>query len=241
MKQQPLIHQSTVVNKKVAGSVFNGREIIDAVSTCVLAMSLTFTAHAQDQALPQAPTALQRPSASSNQASHRHEAKAPAALTESQRILAKLMDDIRTCDKTVRYEYDSKTRHVNPPELKKIKGLKLKKLYREIAVFEINEDYEGLRATVLTTGRSKMPNIPPIHSIGFESKFKIARQRLEQLWHVQFENGIRPGPEVILNGLYAETTILVDNKSRTLSIAKMPADVYPHIAKPEVGCNHFEY
>ena len=150
------------------------------------------------------------------------------------------MDDIRTCDKTVRYEYDSKTRHVNPPELKKIKGLKLKKLYREIAVFEINEDYEGLRATVLTTGRSTARYKWPIHSIAFNDSFTTVRQRLESLWRLQFEDGLRPGPDVIYNGLYAETTMLVGTKSRTLSVEKMPSDVYPYIAKPDVGCNHVD-
>lgn len=161
--------------------------------------------------------------------------------TESQQVLAKVMEDIRTCDKTVRYEYDSKTRSLNPPELKMLKGLKLKKLYRELAVFEISESYGGLKATVLTTGRSEMLNIPPMHSVAFNEKFAIVRKRLESRWQLLFTDSLRPGPTVIVDGLYAETEMVVDSKRRTLSIAKMPPDVYPYIAKPEVGCNHFEY
>ncbi len=160
--------------------------------------------------------------------------------TESQRVLAKIMDDIRTCDKTVRYEYDSKTRSLIPPELKMLKGLKLKKLYREIAVFEINERYEGLTARVLWIRRSGANNNPPAHSVAFNESFNVVRQRLETRWQIQFIDGLRPGPDVFLDGLYAEIEMMVGTKSRTLSIAKMPRDAYPHVTKPDVGCNHVD-
>jgi hypothetical protein len=162
-------------------------------------------------------------------------------LTESQQVLNKVMEDIRHCDKTTPYGYDSKTKTISPPELKQIKGLKLKKLYREIAVFEINERYEGLHAKVLWIRRYGPSFNPPVSSVAFREPYKAVRERLEQSWKIQFKDGIRPGPDVIYDGLYAETVMLVDGKERTLSVAKMPLDAYPHIPMPDVGCNHFEY
>lgn len=150
------------------------------------------------------------------------------------------MEDIRRCDKTVRYEYDSQTRTVNPPELAKIKGFRLKKLHREIAVFEIDERYEGLRARVLTTGRPHTGYSWSIHSVAFRLDFKTMREKLETLWKLRFQDGLRPGPDVIDNGLYTETTMVVDGKERTLSVEKMPSDVHPYIALPSVGCNHVD-
>ncbi len=164
----------------------------------------------------------------------------PVTLTESQEILAKVMDDIRRCDKTVRYEYDSKTRHLSPPEVNKIKGLKLIRLHRDIAVFKINETYRGLRATMMTVGRPN-PVLPwPIHTVAFRESYQTVRLRLEHLWQIQLEDNLRPGPDVISDGLYAEKTMTVDGKERTLSLARMPRDVSPHIPGPEVGCNHGE-
>lgn len=158
--------------------------------------------------------------------------------TESQKILLKLMDDIRRCDKTVRYDYDSKTGQINPPELARIKGFKLKKLYRELAVFEIDERYEGLRARRLLVGIPSRGYFLPRHSIAFSGEFPTVRSRLEDRWNLRFEDGMRPGPDVIYDGLYAEITLVVDGKDRILSIEKMPPDVYPHITLPRVGCNH---
>lgn len=165
---------------------------------------------------------------------------APVRLTESQRILAKVMDDIRRCDKSVRYEYDSKTRRLFPPELNKIKGLKLQKLHREIAVFDINETYEGLLAIVMTVGRPNTGHSFPIHSVAFRETFHTARDHLQLLWQVQLEDGLLPGPDVIYNARYAAITISVEGKRRTLSIERTPLDVFPHIARPEVGCNQYE-
>jgi hypothetical protein len=159
-------------------------------------------------------------------------------LTESQQVLNKVMEDIRYCDKTTPYGYDSRTKTISPPELKKIKGLKLKKLYREIAVFEINERYEGLRARVLTVGREPQTYVLPIHSVSFGNSYKTVRERLEQRWEIELKDWVRPGPDVIDNGMYSELTMDFDGKPRTLSIENMPADVYPHIALPDVGCNH---
>lgn len=241
MKHGHLIHQPTVENERFTDNMLEACQVIGTVSKCLLALSISFGAHAQDQAKSQAAEAQPRISTSSNQPSQRLQAKAPGELTESQRILAKIMDDIRTCDKTVRYEYDSKTRSLNPPELKKIKGLKLKRLYREIAVFEINDRYEGLKARVLSIRRREASVNPPVHSVAFNDSFEVVRQRLESLWQLQFTDSLKPGPDVILDGQYAEIEMVVENKRRTLSVAKMPPDVYPHIAKPEVGCNHFEY
>ena len=165
---------------------------------------------------------------------------APVRLTESQRILAKVMDDIRRCDKSVRYEYDRRTRTLSPPALMKIKGLKLKKLYREMAVFEINEVHAGMRAVALSVGRPNTGHTWPAHSVAFREGFDVARSRLEHLWQLRFVDGLRPGPDVIYDGRYADITMTVEGKDRTLSIEQMPLDVYPHIGRPEVGCNHVE-
>jgi hypothetical protein len=158
-------------------------------------------------------------------------------LTESEQVLNKVMEDIRRCDKTTPYGYDSKTKTISPPELKKIKGLKLKKLYREIAVFEIDERYEGLHAKVLWVGRPNTGYRLPGHSVAFGNSYKTVRERLEQRWHIKLKDWVRPGPDVIDNGMYSELTIDFDGKPRTLSVANMPADVYPHIPLPDVGCN----
>lgn len=167
-------------------------------------------------------------------------ASTPPRLTESQQILAKVMDDIRRCDKSVRYQYDSRTKQLLPRELGKIKGLKLQKLHREIAVFDINETYEGLRALVMTVGRPNTGHSFPSHSVAFRETFQTARDRLQVLWQVQLEDGLLPGPDVVYNARYAAVTMSVEGKRRTLSIERTPLDVYPHIARPEVGCNQFE-
>jgi hypothetical protein len=164
----------------------------------------------------------------------------PQQETNSQLMLRKLMEDIRHCDKTVRYEYDAKTRQVNLSALREIKGLRLKKLYREIAVFQIDETYEGMHATVLSIGRPNAGNRWPIHSVAFTGNFPDVRHRLESLWDVRFEDMLRPGPDVIYEGLYAQVQMTVDKKWRILAIEKMPLTVYPHITQPAVGCNHVE-
>lgn len=164
--------------------------------------------------------------------------KTHASMTESQRILSSVMEDIRRCDKNVRYEYDSKTKAISPPVLARIKGFRLKKLHREIAVFEIDERYEGLRARVLMTGRSTARYAWPIHSVAFSADFNTVRKGLESLWDLRFQDSLRPGPDVIFEGLYAEITMTIDGKERAISLEKMPLDVYPYIPLPTVGCNH---
>ena len=240
MKRRYLVPQPMAANIRPSDCMTEVWHTIGAASACLLALSLSMGCFAQDHAQPQTSTATQRLSAQGTLSPQRSQGKAQRALTESQQILTKIMGDIRTCDKTVRYEYDSRTRSINPPELKKIKGLKLKKLYRELAVFEIIEDYEGLRAAVLVVGRPNTGYQWPIHSVAFKGRYETVRLRLEALWRLRFEDGIKPGPDVIYDGQYAETTMLVGTKSRTLSIAKMPPDVYPHITKTDVGCNHID-
>lgn len=160
--------------------------------------------------------------------------------SESRLVLHKLMEDIRHCDKTVGYQYDSKSRQISPPELKRIRGLKLKKLRREIAIFQIDETYAGMHAVALVLGRSQGPYSLPIHAIAFRGKFEATRQRLEVIWNLRFTDGLRPGPDAIADGEYAEVEILVDEKRRTLSVERMPLDVYPNIGLPVVSCNHVE-
>lgn len=161
-------------------------------------------------------------------------------LTESQQILAKVMDDIRRCDKSVRYQYDSRTRTLSPPELGKIKGLKLKKLSRESAEFEVNESYGGLSINALTVGRPNAGHKWPNHYVAFRESFSRARERLQQIWQLQFEDGIRPGPDVIYGAQYAEISMTVDGKQRFLSIEALPIKGSRHSHGAEVGCNHVD-
>lgn len=166
----------------------------------------------------------------------------PQKETASQKVLRKVMDDIRHCDKSVRYEYDPKTKQINPPELRQIKGIKLKKLIKnEIAIFKINETYEGIYAVVIWMGQTGGAySGPSFHSVAFRGEFQPVRQRLESLWDVRFTDRLRPGPDVIIEGHHAEIEMLVDGKRRFLSIEKMPRDVYPYIGFTDVGCTHVE-
>jgi hypothetical protein len=158
----------------------------------------------------------------------------------SQQVLKKVVEDIRHCDKTVRYEYNAETKKLNPPELLQINRLRLKKLYPEIAVFEIDEIYEGLHATTLVIGRSNAGYRWPIHSVAFVGDFQDVRHSLESLWSIHFKDMLRPGPDVIYDGKYAQIEMLLDKKKRFLSIEEMPHDVYPYINNPNVGCNHVD-
>lgn len=161
------------------------------------------------------------------------------SLTESQKILWKVMEDIRHCDKSVRYEYDSKTRTISPPELSKLKGFKFKKVYHDIAVFEINEEYLGMHAAVLVVGRAPTLSLP-LCSVAFKWNFPGVRHRLEREWGIKFQDDLRPGPDLIEDASYANLYMFSDGKERVLSIEEMPPGLYPYIALPEVGCNQFD-
>lgn len=162
--------------------------------------------------------------------------------TRSQVILRKVMEDIRRCNKTVLYEYDPKTKQINPPELMKIKGIKFKKLLKnEIAVFQISEMYEGMHAVVIWMGQAGGAyDGASLHSVAFRGEFQPIRQKFESLWGVEFIGRLRPGPDVITDGQYAEVEMLIDGKRRFLSIEKMPMNVYPYIGLTDVGCTHFD-
>jgi hypothetical protein len=85
--------------------------------------------------------------------------------TESERILAMVMNDIRSCNKETSYGYDVKKRTVNPGYLNNIKGFKLRRLSKEIAIFDIDEKYENLNATMLWVLRTPSPYKHPMHSV----------------------------------------------------------------------------
>ena len=153
----------------------------------------------------------------------------PRQETTSQQVLRKVMEDIRHCDKTVRYEYDPKSGRINPPELGKIKGLKLKKLLKnELAVFSIDETYEGMHAATIwmiqANGPFKGEKSPP--SVAFLEDFRHVRKRLDLVWNIKFVDNLRPGPDEIREGQYAEVVIEKDDERRFLSVEKMPLDVY---------------
>lgn len=156
--------------------------------------------------------------------------------TESQAILRKMMEDIRHCDKSVLYEYDPNTKKFTPPELQKIKGLRFVKIRNNLAVFEINEMYEGMRARFFWIGgagswASRM------YSIAFEGSFQDVRLHLESLWDVRFKDDFPPGPEVIEDMQYADVELFIKNKRYILSVKKRLPEDFPPIILPEVGCN----
>lgn len=163
-------------------------------------------------------------------------------LTESQKILSGVMQDIRNCDKTTRYEYSPKLNELRPPTLMKINGIKKMKLIKnEWAVFSINETYEGLHAVQLLVGQADGPYEWPMVSAVFREDFHTARKRIESAWQVRFTDAMRPGPDVITEGNYAEIETQIDDTRRFLKIEKMPKDVYPFIGLTTVGCNRIQY
>jgi energy-coupling factor transporter ATP-binding protein EcfA2 len=160
----------------------------------------------------------------------------------SQQVLRRVLEDIRHCDKSVRYQYDDKTDQINPPELRNIKGLRLEKLYREWAVFEIDDMYEGMHATTLLLRRSNISYMWPMHAVAFEGRFQEIRRRLESFWSIRFEDSVRPGPDVIYSAKYAQFEMSIDKTERVLSITQMPSDVdYPYSRLPTVGCNEIRF
>lgn len=178
-----------------------------------------------------------------SQANAAGKAERPRQETASQQVLRKVMEDIRHCDKTVRYEYDPKSGRINPPELGKIKGLKLKKLLKnELAVFSIDETYEGMHtATIwMIQANGAFKGEKSLPSVAFWEDFQSARKRLESVWNVQFVDGLRPGDDELPEGQYADVVIKRDGERRFLSVERMPLDVYPHIGFTDVGCNYSE-
>lgn len=158
-------------------------------------------------------------------------------ITKSQQILHKVMDDIRLCDKTERYEYDDKSERISPPEVAKIKGFRLKKNYREVAVFNVNETYLGLHVKAVTLGKAGNGYPYSILSVAFGDPYPRVRHRLEREWGVKFQDRTLPGPEYIEDAEYAETEVIIGTKRRVLSIEQTPVSIYPFIGLPDVGCN----
>jgi len=152
------------------------------------------------------------------------------------------MQDIRHCDKTTHYEYAPKLNELRPSTLMKINGIKKMKLIKnEMAIFSINETYEGLHAVQLLIGQADGPYEWPIVSVVFREDFHAARKKIESAWLVRFTDAMRPGPDVITEGNYAEIEMQIDDTRRFLSIEKMPKDVYPFIGLTTVSCDRIEY
>lgn len=160
--------------------------------------------------------------------------------TSSYQTLHKVIDDIRYCDKSVHYAYDEKSGQINPPELRKIKGIRLRKLHKEHVEFMVDEMYEGLHVSALLVGRSEAPYVWPIHAVAFDGSLKNIRRRIELSWGIRFKEMLRPGPDVIYDGKYAQAEMEVDGYRRFLTIEKMPKEVYPNINQPVIGCNRNE-
>ncbi len=175
--------------------------------------------------------------------SHLSQGKGDNLGTPSQKILKKLMADIRECDKSVQYSYDVNAKQVSPPELKAIKGFKFHKLLKnELSFFKINESYEGMHASMLVLGQKNNPyGDASIMSIYFEDNYLSIKERLESLWNVHFNETERPGPDDYSEGKYAESKIHLKGVKKIdgyLTIERMPKDVYPYIGLTEVSCDH---
>lgn len=168
-------------------------------------------------------------------------AKVPRSMTASQIVLKAVMQDIRTCDKATPYAYDTKTKTLTPVALHRIKGLKLKRIDHQTAFFQIDEMYEGMRATLLSVSLINNKGISTLFvSVAFTEKYERVRKQIEKSWSVQLIDSIRPGPEVVYDGQYAEMFVVNSSGTHgTVSVEKMPKDVYPHVALPDVSCSSF--
>ena len=167
------------------------------------------------------------------------EAQAQAP-TISKQVLHKVMEDIRRCDKKTQYQYDEKTKTLYPPELNKLQGIRLYKLEGGIAIFHIDEVYMEMRSVFLTVRRNSVRHKWPSHAVGIEGDFQGVRRQFETLWQLRFKERLRPGPEVVYDGKYAEVEMQIDGKRRFLSIQKMPLDIYPYFSQTYIGCNHVD-
>jgi hypothetical protein len=155
--------------------------------------------------------------------------------TESERILAMVMNDIRSCDKETPYGYDVKKRTVSPDYLNKIKGFKLRRLSKEIAIFDIDEKYENLNTKMLWVLRTPAPYKHPMHAVGFINDYKTVRNALGRVWNISFEDAVLPA--ATYDGPSARFAMTINGKFRELSIEHKPATVYPNINLPIAGCN----
>lgn len=161
--------------------------------------------------------------------------------TESQQILAKVMDDIRSCDMSIRYEYNQKTHVLHPPEIKNIKGFKLRYSNKEVSVFDINETYLGLKANVLTIGSHQhWVNGAPHKSVAFLAAYPLVRHQLERSWKVRFQDTQMAWAD-FADATYSQVEIVVSGKRRLLSLTKMPATIRWYTTLPEVDCNQGDF
>jgi len=163
----------------------------------------------------------------------------PKNETVSQESLRKVMEAIRNCDKSISYEYDPKTKQASPTELQKIKGFKFIRISNGIAIFGINETYEGMRSTFLWMGTSESWARGML-TVAFRGEFQDVRQRLESVWNTRFEEKIRPGPDLIEDMQYADIEMFNGGKRYVLSIEKTLPQEMPPVIWPQVGCNTWD-
>jgi len=114
----------------------------------------------------------------------------PNTLNKSQKILRQALGDIYDCDRNPRrYGYDSKSKRLSPIDLGSIKGFKLKKIFGEYAVFDIDEHYEGLRARAIVVShvdeRWPLGDYWPALII-FDDKLDYVKEVFERVWNIRF-------------------------------------------------------
>jgi hypothetical protein len=158
-----------------------------------------------------------------------------SAPTESEQVLAMVMNDIRSCNKDVPYGFNGENGNISPANLKKINGFRLRKLNKEIAIFDIKERYKNLDANVLLLGLTPSPYKYKILAVGFSGKYQDVRGKLGVEWGVPFEDAVPP--TATYDGPSAKYVIYINGKQRELSIMKRPIQVYPNISDTVVGCN----
>lgn len=150
-------------------------------------------------------------------------------LTESQKILQAVLDDIRDCNRKTSYGIELKTNALVPRRLHKLKGLHLLGVqrvnpHRLVAKYQLNENYGGVQVVGLELSNvDSQVGEPLTHSVLMKGNFQKVRQQLERLWGVDFvvQGGGRVGPEGPLPGetqSYGYVTRTVNGNERILSI-----------------------
>lgn len=150
-------------------------------------------------------------------------------LTESQKILHVVLDDIRDCNRRTVYGFDPKVMEPIPRHLRKLKGLRLLNVQRVnpsrlVARYRLEETYGEIKVVGLELSNVDSQATEPLtHTLLLEGNFSKTRQQLERYWNIDFvvPGGGRPGPEGPLNGeiqSYGYVTRTVDGNERTLSI-----------------------
>lgn len=166
-----------------------------------------------------------------SQANAAGKAERPRQETASQQVLRKVMEDIRHCDKNLRYVYDRRTGKFTPMGLEKINGLKFKEIIDyEYVHFEIEETYEGMRvAHIWIRSKDSIRGDGSLVSVIMHGNFQSIREKLETVWNVKFKDAEPPsGPDEVVGEQYAESVTNIPAGRRTIAINSVPKEFSPY-------------